>query len=194
MAGLTVTEKEHWKDRIGKRIAKRIETISARDPDLLTRMQRDAERLACQSLGLAALQDELAAIKKQEDELERRESGIHQAMLAVIRRVPVEEVEDARGYGPHQDVTAAIQKRRAVNEEELLARDPLGREILRLRQEKDNLLDTVWLATSPAELKQLWAKVTELLGDDQTQLQKDALDGLAVPAQHVVTVGDATHA
>ena len=33
----------------------------------------------------------------------------------------------------------------------------------------------VWLATSPKQIKQLWSKVAELLGDQQTQLQRDAL-------------------
>ncbi len=33
----------------------------------------------------------------------------------------------------------------------------------------------VWLATSGTEIRQLWRKVAELLGDEQTQLQKDAL-------------------
>ena len=47
--------------------------------------------------------------------------------------------------------------------------------MLRLRQEKDELLDVVWLATSGTEIRQLWQKVVELLGDEQTQLQIDAL-------------------
>ena len=34
MSGLTVTEKEHWKDRINRRIDKKIEVISAEDPNL----------------------------------------------------------------------------------------------------------------------------------------------------------------
>lgn len=40
---------------------------------------------------------------------------------------------------------------------------------------KEDLLDTVWLATSGAQIKELWSKVPELLGDPQTQLQHEAL-------------------
>ena len=54
-----------------------------------------------------------------------------------------------------------------------------GRQILRLREEKENLLDTIWLATSPSQLKTLWTKVAELLGTAATQLERDAL---AIPA------------
>ena len=32
MAGLTVSEKEHWKSRIAARIAKRVEAIKAQHP------------------------------------------------------------------------------------------------------------------------------------------------------------------
>jgi len=57
----------------------------------------------------------------------------------------------------------------------VLAESEIGRQILALQQEKDGLLDTVWLATSPAQVRTLWAKVAELLGDEQTRLQRDAL-------------------
>ena len=45
----------------------------------------------------------------------------------------------------------------------------------RLRQERDNLLDTIWLATSSQQIKDLWKKVVVLLGDEQTHLEKEAL-------------------
>jgi hypothetical protein len=46
---------------------------------------------------------------------------------------------------------------------------------LRLRSEKDNLLDVVWLATSPVQVRQLWSRVGELLGEKPTDLEKEAL-------------------
>ncbi len=69
----------------------------------------------------------------------------------------------------------AIEKRQAVHEDELLADTELGREILSLRLERDNLLDTVWLATSPKQIKELWKQVDEMLGGSQTKLQGEAL-------------------
>jgi hypothetical protein len=47
--------------------------------------------------------------------------------------------------------------------------------MLRFREEKENLPDVVWLATSGNELRALWSKVTTLLGDQPTQLERDAL-------------------
>lgn len=81
----------------------------------------------------------------------------------------------ARSYRREHEVSGAIERRQQVLEDELLAESEHGQRILYLRREKEELIDVVWLATSPKEVKELWTKVTELLGDDQTQLQHDAL-------------------
>ena len=41
--------------------------------------------------------------------------------------------------------------------------------------EKVNLLDTVWLATSSSDVRALWQKVSELLGESVSPLQQGAL-------------------
>jgi hypothetical protein len=176
MPGLTVTEKEHWKERIARRIDKRIEVLTAGEPNLMDRIQQDARQRALQSLGLAELQAELNSIEQKKEELERRENEAHRAMVAIVRRVPAAQVEVTQySHQYEQEVNKAVERRRTVHEDELLASDPLGQRILRLRSEKDNLLDTVWLATSPVQLRELWAKVGELLGDELTPLQQQVL-------------------
>ena len=175
MPSLSVAEKSHWKDRISKRIDKKIEAILAGEPSLMDRVQEQARQRAVQSLGLAELQAELDALTRQQVELERQEHHLRRAMLAVVRRCPVDQVDEHYCRSQPHDVSQAIQRRQTVHEDELLAEDDVGRTILRLRHERDNLLDVVWLATSPAEVKQLWQKVTELLGDEPTALQREAL-------------------
>jgi len=174
MPTLTVTEKEHWKERIARRLDKKIELLTAHQPGLLERIRHEARQRALQSLGLAAIQAELDTMAAQKSELERRERQAYRALLAAVRRVPIEAVEDYVHYPP-PEISIAVQQRQAIHEEELLAEDPLGQQILQLRQEKDNLLDTIWLASSPQQIKELWKKVVDLLGDDQTALQKEAL-------------------
>jgi hypothetical protein len=178
MPGLTVTEKEHWKGRIAKRIDKRIDALVAAEPNFFDRVHRAARERALDSLGLAEWQAELDAIAREKENLERCERRLHCTMLAHVRGVPFEQIEE-RYYGRHDEVDRAIARRQAAHEDELLAESDLGRQILRLRQEKENLLDTVWLAASPANIKSLWEKVGQLLGDDSTPLQREAL---AIPA------------
>ena len=177
MAGLTITEKEHWKDRIARRIDKKIEVVRSQNPNFMDRIQKQARERALQSLGLAEHQAELDSISAQKEALEKREERVGKEMLAKVQGVPVEEV-DGRGhyYGStNPELTRAIQCRQAVHEDELLANDPLGQQILKLRLEKEELLDTVWLATSGKQIKELWKKVAELLGEQQSPLQEAAL-------------------
>ena len=91
MPGLSVTEKSHWKERIARRIDKRIEVISAGEPNLMDRIQRQARQQALQSLGLAELQTELDAIEEQKLDLDRRQDRVHRSMLATVRRTAVDK-------------------------------------------------------------------------------------------------------
>ena len=60
-------------------------------------------------------------------------------------------------------------------ESEILAESELGRQVLSLREEKENLLDTVWLATSSSQIKELWSQVNTLLEIKPTVLEEKAL-------------------
>jgi hypothetical protein len=181
MPGLTVTEKAFWKERIAARIDRRIEAIRARHPALFERVRREGHAQALQSLGLAALHAELDTIRGQELALARHRKQVQREMLATLRGLPIDEVSGDFNtkYGIELPLPLeaydAIEKRRRVHQEQLLADDPVGREIAHLETEKDNLLDTVWLAISPAQIKQLWTKVGALLGDEPTQLEREAL-------------------
>jgi hypothetical protein len=178
MPGLTVTEKQHWKERLARRVDRKIEALGAEEPNLMDRVQREARQRALESLGLAELQAELDAIEEQEQALEKRKERSQKAMLARVQGVPVEDVESGSSYyqgDHHPEVSRALQRRQAVHEEELLAESPIGQQILRLRREKEELLDTVWLATSSKQIKELWQKVAELLGDESSPLQAAAL-------------------
>lgn len=182
MPGLTVTEKAHWKDRISNRIDKNIDAIFAEDANLNERVQRDARARAraLASLNLTELETELTRIEEEEEKLEKRKENLNKEMLAKVRGVAVDDLNDnsfGRYYSARysNEVEQAIERRTKVHADELLAEDQLGRRILQLREERDNLLDSVWLATSPKQIKLFWEKVAELLGDKQTQLERDAL-------------------
>ena len=175
MPGLTVAEKNHWKDRLSKRIDRRIETIAAEEPNLLDRVKRDARERAMQSLNVDELQADVDGIEQQEETLDKRKSLLHRTMLSRVRRVPLETID--QHYTPthyNNEVENAVKSRQAIHEDELLAECEVGRRILTLRREKESLLDCVWLASSPIQVRELWSKVSELLGDEQTQLHRDS--------------------
>jgi len=181
MPGLTATEKTHWRDSLAARIARAVERIKGRHLALFDRIARQAHAQALNTLGLAEAHAELETIKVEEVTLARRKKQTQKTMIATLRSIPIDEVADGFPirYGsdlglPHE-VAEAITRRQSAHQEQLLADDPIGREIARLEAEKDHLLDTIWLATSPAQIKQLWTRVGELLGDEPTTLEREAL-------------------
>ena len=172
---LTVAEKEHWKARIHKRIDIKIDAITASDSDFFERIKRDARTRAVASLGLADLEVESENIERQRASLNERDEQLNRQKLARVRSVPPESLDAYAVIRCDSEIQTAITRRQVVHEDELLRESDLGREVTALRAEKECLLDTIWLAASSAEVKSLWAKVTDLLGDEQTPLQRDAL-------------------
>ncbi len=179
--GLTVTEKEHWKDRIGRRIDKKVEAIYAEDANLKERIEREAQARALDLLHLSELERRLDEIQAEKERLEKEEKQVYKAQLAAVRGTTTEDLDDEDvprnyyGVCRFDEVTAAIDRRKDYYSEQLLAQDERGRQILKLREEKENLPDTVWLATSPSHVRELWTKVNELLGATPSQLEQDAL-------------------
>src|SRR5262249_44358663 len=127
----------------------------------------------------AGLQQELDRIAGQRAELDRRDAQVRREMLARSRGVPADDLDGYSRVHDHPDIRAAISKRQAVHEEELLAGHELGRQVLRLRAERESLLDSIWLATSPSQVRLFWRKVGELLGEEPTDLERQAM---SIPA------------
>jgi hypothetical protein len=118
---------------------------------------------------------ELDDIHEESRQLEERETNVKRSMLAIVRGENADDLSRHDVYRWDTEVNAAIKRRQSLHEDELLAESETGRRILELRQERENLLDTVWLATSSTQIRTLWTQLGELLDDEQTQLQRNAL-------------------
>jgi len=169
---LTITEKQHWKDRINRKIETAIEELFAKhDPSFLDRVRKRARAMALESLGIHNHQARLDAISEERQKLCDEEQLIRKQMVAAIDGTPVEQVN----YYHRSAVDSSVLKRQRVHEKEILAADPLGQKILAYRQEQEELLDTVWLATSGKQIKELWSRVGDVLGQTPSPFQKHAL-------------------
>jgi hypothetical protein len=65
MPTLTGTEKGHWKERLARRIDKRMELLTAHAPGLMERIRDQARQRAVHALGLAVIQAELDTLRAQ---------------------------------------------------------------------------------------------------------------------------------
>lgn len=89
---LTVREKDHWRERIARRIDHAIEEIQAKeDPGFHKRIREQAEEQAWTSLGLDALRKESKQAEEESKRLSDRESAIWLAMESLVTGRPVGE-------------------------------------------------------------------------------------------------------
>lgn len=175
MPQLTVTEKNHWKERITRKIEQAIEALHANEhPQFLKELRRDARRRAIASLGLAELKAAVEQIEQQKAALDKKHKHAYREMMALVEGKPIEDIHTGYHSEPYE-VEREIAKRANVHEQEILEETELGRRILTLTQEKEELLDTVWLATSGKQIKQLWQKMSTLLDQRPTPFQEEAL-------------------
>ena len=183
--GLTITEKSHWKERISRRIDQAIERlIATEDSGFMQRVGESARKMALASLGLAEAESRMARIHHEEKALGQEKEELLRKMLAIVRKGAVPE--HVSEYSARNELDSAIAARKSVHENELLAKLPTGMRILKLRREKEELLDTVWLATSGQQIKELWKCVSELLSEEPTTLQTSVLARTSEPGSNSV--------
>lgn len=172
---LTVREKDHWRQRIERRIDLAIEELQASsDPGFSERIREQAEQAARKSLGLQAMHDELEAANTEISRLKQRNEAIAKEMWSTVTGKP--SGEGGSSYRASFEVESSLRRRRLVHEKELMSAHPLGSKILRLQHEKEELLDTVWLATSSAQIKELWKRFADVLKWEPPTLQQKAME------------------
>lgn len=171
---LTVKEKDHWKERIQRRIDRKIKEIEASEPaHVWEEMVRQAKQMALEDLKIATLAQESRRLEKQIEELELDQQRVWAQTAAVVRGLDIAKVGLPTSF-PY-DVRDEVNKRKELFLEKLRAKHPKGQQIQRLEQEKDELLDTVWLATSASQIKELWSQIAEGLQSELTPFQQKAL-------------------
>lgn len=171
---LTVREKDYWKNRIERRIERKIEEIRASEPaHVWKEMERQAERMAQEDLKLTDVLQELNGVKEQIEELERHQRRVWAQTLAIVRGVEVDKIDLPSSF-PYE-VGCEIAKRKRLFLEQLQLKHPKGQEIQSLENEKEELLDSVWQATSTSQIKEHWKQVVKGLQTGMTPLQQKAL-------------------
>lgn len=171
---LTVKEKEHWKHRIEKKIDKAIER-AYRDQakDLRISIRKEAEKRVLKRLGLEDYKKQYEALETQLNALRAQ-----QEKLSEDTAQPFEAGRDEKCYRRehgHRLIESVINREVAETEKEILGESEAGRRILRLEREREELTDTIWLATSPVQIRSLWKDFTALVTEEPTELQKQAM-------------------
>ncbi|MES2659511.1 MAG: hypothetical protein V4689_12910 [Verrucomicrobiota bacterium] len=155
---LTITEKQHWKERIEARIDKRIKRLKHANLELITGI---AEQSRTQAIAQSQLTKEFSRLAT----IEETESAMSREKEALLAKIHTKLIGKSDSYYAFRSrIDSRIAELQRDIEDELLIESEVGREIATLSAEKENLLDTVWLATSSRQVTELWQKVLNLLG------------------------------
>lgn len=173
---LTVKEKEHWKERIALKIEQRIKTlVNDKQPDYLKKVAEQAQEKAIERLGLTNNQRRQADIERKIALLNSENEQLKQTALAAVGGLAEEGDRSAYPWRIQARFEAGLKTMTETQERLIMSGDELGREVLKLRSEQEQLLDTIWLATSTKQIRELWQSVSELIGEEPTKLRASAL-------------------
>ncbi len=169
---LTVKEKEHWKNRISTRIERAVEDIYRREGAHVRKLIRqEATERVLETFHIRKDYDRCQQLNSQITSLKSQRSEIEEKITQHLVNLGY-----TFGYSSdYRDPEAFVASQAKLAESDVLLTKDFGQSIIRLRQEQEQLLDTVWLATSSIQIKKLWQEVMTLLGDHPTALQVQAM-------------------
>ena len=169
---LTVKEKEHWKERIEKKIDQAIEkAYQDEENGLREKIRQQAKTRAMKHYGLEDYMRQHARIKAQIEELQSQ-----QLRASAEASKPFESKSSYYCWSERHSLIVGVIDRAAKDvEKEILQESEFGRKILRLEREREELIDTIWLATSLVKIRSLWNDFSAMLTEESTVLQKQAL-------------------
>ena len=169
---LTIKEKEHWKERISTRIQKAIDHIYlSHGIGFKEDVRNQAKLRVIESLGIKADYELAKSIDREIDSLNCKQSELEKRITDRLRELG----HTMNSYDNRRAIELIVNEQAEITERNVLQETESGRAILRMKDEQEQLLDTVWLATSPTQIRNLWVSFNELIGDQPTELQQKTL-------------------
>ena len=173
MSRISYSERTEWKSRIEKRFQAAIDNFKASTSLDWEQVNNQAKQKAHERLGISEGTKQVEDIEATIRELEAEKESIENAMY---QRVLGETLSPARYRGYYSCRFLEVAQAR-INQirQELLVEHPEGQQLVNLEKEKEAVLDTMLLASSSRDLRLLWSRVTDALGESPTALQAQIL-------------------
>jgi len=169
---LTVKEKEHWKERIEKKIDKAIEKAYRDEGNgLREAIRQEAKARVMKRYGLESYMKQHVSLTDQIEDLKSQQIKLSEEASKSLESMSPR----SHWMNRHSLIEDVINREATDVEKEILQETEVGKKILRLEREREELTDTIWLATSPVQIRSLWKDFSEMLTEEPTELQKQAL-------------------
>lgn len=159
--GITVAEKEHWKERLAQRIDLRIDSlVSKGEPGFMADVEIKSLKRTKEKLGVAEELSEAQKLERQAEELSQQSRKIREEVYRKLKGLSPECYVNIFQVGSSiqhiLEQNAKLERRRVLEESEL------GRKVLELELKRETLVDSVWLATAPKQISDLWDSIESL--------------------------------
>ncbi len=156
---VTISERQHWKNRISSKLDQRISSLRTSSPELLESITGQAKQIVESSLDLTSDFEHFASLDSDLKQLALEKENLLDAMGEKVFGKEMPYSISMR------DIHSQIQNLQDEKAEEILLENPLGKQIADLVAEKENLLDSILLATSVPQIIELWDRVAILTAD-----------------------------
>ncbi len=173
MSRISYSERTEWKSRIEKRFQAAIDNFKASTSLDWEEVNDKAKQKAHECLGISEWTKQVENIEATVTKLEAEKEAIENAMY---QQVLGEKLSPSRYRGHYSCRFIEVAQAR-INQirQELLIEHPEGQQLVALEREKEAVLDTILLASSSRELRSLWSRVSDALGESPTALQAQIL-------------------
>lgn len=167
------TDKHTCRTRIEDRFQREINAVCTQlDPGFNDRMAREIQVQTLNELGIATQRQQLQELEHAYLEVEREKVHLSERQADIRRRKEMIHIEIGAildlssykiRYGVEVGIDESIAQRKQVVRRQWMATDPIGKQILRLEQERDTFLDLISMATTTAHYKEIWDRFQEML-------------------------------
>ena len=168
---LSVSEKKELRSIIAARLTTRITQLKQEHKDVLATLAERARVEALAQLGIANGMAHLDILNEQKTALER---DIDTAEAVVYDHI--KHVEHLLYHTRPERIKEIISRTQKPIEEALFQATPLGQEVAALLAEQSRLEETVWAATSPRQVSEIFQALNTLLDERPTALEQAAHD------------------
>ena len=156
-----------WSDRIGSMFDQAIERLwFAEGKEMRRTVLEQAHQLALEQLGIW---EEYRQWNEKRREIERL-----QAEYVELEQRMWNIAESHAGPFEHhsRNIDSIVGWKSKLAEREILRKHEFGRNVLRLKDERDNLFETILMAQTEEMMESVWIAVQAMLGEGLTPLQE----------------------
>lgn len=168
---LSVTEKQELIKLMRERVATRVKAIESEHEHDIRAIEGRARKEAIRTMGITKALDDLDVFARQIAALQSKLDALE---LRTHKKI---DPDNTSSYNVRNQIDRLVDEAARTRRDDIVARTTWGRDIKRLEEEQLGIKTALLLATSGRQVKELWQRFTNIIGDEsQTDLEIAGLE------------------